>query len=79
MRFKRFGLKNLRIHLIPFTTTFNSQLLLSSNSKKGKTQENGMKLIEFKKISGEYQDISHQFYIHKLTQMEQSELFFWQF
>ena len=76
MRFKRFCLKNLRIHLILFTTTFNSQLLLSSNSKKGKTQENGMKLIEFKKISGEYQDISHQFYIHKLTHMEQRELFF---
>ena len=38
-----------------------------------------MELTEFKKISGEYQDISHQFYIHKLIQMEQSELFFWWF
>ena len=35
-----------------------------------------MELTEFKKISGEYQDIFHQFYIHKLIQMEQSELFF---
>ena len=43
---------------------------------KGKSQENGVELTEFKKVSGEYQDISSQFYIHELIQMEQRELFF---